>query len=211
MSSPDQLLNEFIDAWNAGERPRVEEYLERAPESERDELADLLGTFLEEAPTPRYSEETIAQLRRDPAVVEVAALLESRSGLWPSLLPRLRRRAKLKRDEVVTALAELLGVGGQKEKVAVYYHQMETGRLDPGGVSRGVLEALGRILRVDAKEIQEAGDVWLEPPDTLAGVYMRAPTGRIPSAAESRAEAPAPEEQWAIEWDEVDRLFRGGR
>ena len=31
MSTTDQILSDFIDAWNAGERPRVRDYLARAP------------------------------------------------------------------------------------------------------------------------------------------------------------------------------------
>ena len=50
MASPDQLLSEFCDAWNAGERPRVDDYLEQAPAGDRDELAALIRTFLEQAP-----------------------------------------------------------------------------------------------------------------------------------------------------------------
>ena len=30
MSTTDQILSEFIDAWNAGARPRVRDYLARA-------------------------------------------------------------------------------------------------------------------------------------------------------------------------------------
>jgi hypothetical protein len=211
MLSSEQLLSEFVDAWNAGRRPQVDDYLDRAPEDEREELAGLIGAFLDQAATPNYSDETIAQIRSEPAVAELSALIGSRSGIWPSLLPRLRRQAKLKRGEVVAALAELLSVGGQEKKVAVYYHQMETGRLDPGGVSRRVLEALGKILRVNPEQIQEAGDVWREPPETLAEVYMRAPTGRIPSETQLEGARSPGDEQWAVEWDEVDRLFRGGR
>jgi hypothetical protein len=212
MANSERLLSEFIDAWNAGRRPQVQDYLDHAPEEEREELAGLIAAFVDQAPTPAYSPETIAEIRKEPVVVELSALIESRSGAWPSVLPRLRRQAKLKREEVVAALAELLGVAGKEPKVAVYYHQMETGRLDPGGVSRLVLKALGKVLRVAPREIQEAGDLWRGPPETLAEVYMRAPTGRIPMAAEDRLEsAPPPDEQRAVEWDEVDRLFRGGR
>jgi hypothetical protein len=211
MSTADRLLSEFIDAWNSGERPRAETYLERAPAEERDELAGLINTFLEHAPTPDYSDEAYAELAREPAVQEITRLVDAEAGLWPSLLPRLRRRVRLKREEVVAGLAELLGVQGKESKVAVYYHQMETGSLDPGGVSRRVLDALGKVLRVDPGEIQEAADVWRAPPETLAEVYMRAEPGRSPSEA-GAADAPSPgEEQWRVEWDEVDQLFRGGR
>ena len=111
MASVDETLSAFIEAWNAGRRPDVDEFLERAPEPERDELADLIRTFLLEAPVPAYSDETLAALRNEPGVRKAAALLDEEAGLWPALLPRLRHRMKLKREEVVLQLAELLGVG----------------------------------------------------------------------------------------------------
>src|SRR5688500_14043852 len=87
MSSADRLLSEFIDAWNAGKRPRAEDYLERAPAKERDELAGLINTFLEYGPTPDYSDETYAELAHERAVQEISRLVEAEAGLWPSLLP----------------------------------------------------------------------------------------------------------------------------
>src|SRR5438552_2470829 len=55
MDQVDRLLNEFVEAWNAGDRPEVDEFVDRAPEAERNELAGLIGAFLEIAPTPPYS------------------------------------------------------------------------------------------------------------------------------------------------------------
>ena len=45
---PEQVLSDFIDAWNAGGRPRVRDYLARVPEAERDALADEISTWLED-------------------------------------------------------------------------------------------------------------------------------------------------------------------
>lgn len=207
----ETLLNEFVDDWNAGRRPRVDQFVERAPEDERDELAGLIGAYLEVAPTPPYTSEQLAELGRDPTVEAIAALPEGLSGLWPSLLPRLRKRAKLTREQVVKSLATALGVEGSEAKVKLYYHQMETGTLEPAGVSRRVLEALGRIFAIAPSEIEKAGDFPGFPPAAAGMPYLRA--GEARQAAElARMEriefaAPAPP---AAE-DEVDRLFRGGR
>ena len=48
----DRILSEFIDDWNAGRRPDVDDYLARVPEGERDELADQLMSFLTFGPPP---------------------------------------------------------------------------------------------------------------------------------------------------------------
>ena len=47
MSTPEQVLSEFMDAWNAGQRPSVRAYLQRVPDgTARDELAEQLATFI---------------------------------------------------------------------------------------------------------------------------------------------------------------------
>jgi len=51
MTSIDLVLGEFIDAWKAGQRPVVDEYLERVPAAERDELAEQLLSWLSIAPS----------------------------------------------------------------------------------------------------------------------------------------------------------------
>src|SRR5690242_9677049 len=72
MSTTDQLLSEFIDAWNAGRRPRVREYLARLPDGpDRDELAEQLSTWLEVAPTPDYDNATRARIAAEPTVAQV--------------------------------------------------------------------------------------------------------------------------------------------
>jgi hypothetical protein len=204
----DTLLNEFTEAWNAGERPRVDDYVARAPAAERDELAGLIGAFLELAPTPEYTKEQLREIQRDPLVQQVGNLLDSRSGLWPTLLPRLRAGVKLTRDQLVQALARAVGVQGREAKVKEYYHQMETGQLDPRGVSRRVLEALAGIYKVNVSEIEEAGDFSIEGRPKLASAYFRSY-----SAAEMAREGVDFDADAAppAELDEVDRLFIGGR
>ncbi len=69
MSTYDQVLSDFMDAWNAGRRPRVREYLARLPDGpEREELADQITDWLEVAPTPEYDADTRASIAREPVV-----------------------------------------------------------------------------------------------------------------------------------------------
>ena len=67
-------------------------------------------------------------------------------GEPPLLL--LRKRRKLRRDAVIAALMTALQLDpAKREKVAGYYHELETGLLDPEGVDRTVWAALGEFLR----------------------------------------------------------------
>ena len=209
MTETDRLLSEFMDAWTAGRRPRVQDYLARAPDEARAGLAEQLTTFLEYAPTPDYDEATMAELMAEPAVVAAAEALESDAGLWPALLPRLRAQARLSVADVARRLSEALGLAGREDKTERYLEQMESGALDPGGVSRRVLDALGGILRVDPGDLDRAGAFGVAEP---APALLRSDPGTAPSVAhlEVLADALAAPAS-AEEWDEVDRLFRGGR
>lgn len=201
---PDQLLAEFRDEWSAGRRPRVEQYLARAEPERQPELRDMLDAFLVDAPRPDYTDEVLSEIAREPAVREVMASLTGESGLWPSLLPRLRRRSKLTRDEVVARLIEALGLpAGSEKKTKRYLHGMETGTLEPQGVSAVVLQALAGVLRSTKEDLERAGEFTGLGRPAGAAAYFRADAVDMTAAAPS---APLDEE-----WDEVDRLFRGGR
>jgi hypothetical protein len=109
----------------------------------------------------------------------------------------------------VQTLARSLGVQGREQKVKEYYHQMETGQLDPRGVSRRVLESLAGIFKVKVSEIEEAGDFTLEPGPTAATAYFRVHSAAELADADAvdfAAGAASPPSH-----DEVDELFLGGR
>src|SRR5687768_16918238 len=84
MASPEELLDQFAAQWQAGERPSVEEFLQRVPTDQREQLNGLLNAFLDQASTPAFSPETLAAIQREPVGAELGALAESRSGFWPS-------------------------------------------------------------------------------------------------------------------------------
>src|SRR5258705_585610 len=94
-SDRDRVLSEFIDAWNAGRRPDVDDYVARVPPPERGELADQLISFLSFAPTPAYSDAALEAIRAEPVVAGALAAPGARGGLLPALLARLRERSSL--------------------------------------------------------------------------------------------------------------------
>jgi transcriptional regulator with XRE-family HTH domain len=196
MSTNDQLLNDFIDAWNAGHRPRVREYLARLPDGpERDELAEQLTSWLEVAPTPSYNEQTRLAIRSDPIV----------AGALAGPVPALRARAGLSISELAARLIERLSLNrADTPRAAGYLEQLENGALDTSRLSRRLLDALGSVLGVP-------GNALASPPRPAAGAIFRAAADagdwvrediEVLSAA---AMAPAPSPM-----DELDRLFTGG-
>jgi transcriptional regulator with XRE-family HTH domain len=210
-SDRDRVLSEFIDAWNAGRRPDVDDYVARVAAAERGELADRLIAFLSFAPTPAYTDAALEAIRAEPAVAEALAAPGERGGLLPALLTRLRQRSSMSTPQLAGALVGALGLAGDRqEKTASYLERLERGELEPTRVSRRVFEALGRVLGVPRDELEGAGDLggWGPRPATMFRAddeAARAVSRHLDVLAEA-LEAPGGEGR-----DEVDDLFLGGR
>ena len=201
-----QLLSDYKEASREDGSADPRPYLARVSGSERELLAGLIDAYLEHAPRREFNAE---QFQGSPAATiaeEVQRSLAGESGIWPALLPQLRRRAELKRSELVRELAARLGAQAQEQKVGEYYHRMEQGLLPAAGVSETVLDALGKIVGWTADALRTAGQLPAPgPPRSDAGaVFARTHRGGAPADAPDPAAALP-----AGEWDEVDRLFRG--
>jgi transcriptional regulator with XRE-family HTH domain len=213
---PDKVLSDFIDAWNAGRRPRVGEYVARVEEGERDALSEQIGFWLEIAPEPELSEEAWAAIRSEPVVAAAVAAYDLESEPLADLVRELRSQRGLARGELARRVADALGMPARAvPKVESYVGSIEEGSLDPRGVSGRALEALGRALDVARSRLEAAADAVASaaaaaPAPSAAPLYRASEDAdRVRESLEIAAaalSAPAPEP-----WDEVDRLFRGGR
>lgn len=214
MSTTNQILGDFIDAWNAGRRPRVRDYLARAPAgTARDELAGRITTWLELAPTPDYDDATRAEIRAEPIVQRVLAAAGEEAGMWPDVIPRLRERAGLSLRELAQRIVERFQLGGgSADRTTDYLGRLERGELEPARVSRRLLDALGEALGASGRTLSEAARLGGSfRPAAAGGTLFRSDAGADEQVARdiealSRAAmrpAPAP-------LDELDRLFTGG-
>lgn len=206
--SRERLLSAFIDAWNAGERPRLEDYVERAASADREELAEAIEGYVELAPTPAYDAQALEAIRAE--ATGNADPAPARAPL-PTLLARARSAAGLDVWQLAGRLARELSLPGEREdKVAAYASQLERGELDARRLSRRVLDALGRALSVDPEALERASQVSGGP----APIGARFRGGDAEGAARQRDRLEALADLMATpapgEWDEVDELFRGG-
>jgi hypothetical protein len=215
MSLHEKALSDFVDAWNAGRRPRVREYLARVPEGpQRDALAEQIGIWLQTAPAPDLPPAVRAEIRAEPVVQQVLATVGDDTALWPQALPRLRARAGLGVRDVAARLVERLRLGGdpETERATAYLEEMERGERRADLVSRRLLDALGGVLGVSGRALADLGGG--------TGAFRAAPAGGTLFRADEgvgewladdidvlarAAMAPAPEPL-----DELDRLFCGG-
>jgi hypothetical protein len=179
----EELFGEYATAYARGERPHAHDFLTRAG-GHSDELANLIDSFLARAPAPQPDEQTVE-------------LFEAwQAGESPLL--RLRTARGMTRDAVVAALVRTLGLdANKKEKVRRYYHELESGLLEPGRVDGRVWDALAVMLGARVAD--------------LLAWRLRQP--EIPAAAFARASQPvtaamrAPEPPGEPEEDEIDQLF----
>jgi hypothetical protein len=207
MSDVDRLLAEYIAEHRAGGKADPRTYLSRASRTERRELAALIDAYLARAPRQQFDEAMFRGSSAERTVDELERAIAGQAGLWPALLPRLRDRAGLRRSELVERLAVALGVSARKDKVAVYYHEMEQGLLPAQGVSDRVLRALGELVGETTDALREAGRALTpsgEGPTAAPAAFARRAYAE-PAAAPS----PGVQPRQDGEWDEVDELFRG--
>jgi hypothetical protein len=183
-STATDLFEQFANAYASGERPRAEEYVERAKGADAELLARMIDRFLASTPSRGARDED-------------AALLDS----WltePALL-RARVRRGLRRDEVIDALVRDLALDSAKlPKVRDYYHRLESGLLDPDRIDRSVYDALGRLFGAQVRALAR----WRPPQPEPAAAYYR-------GSDQDAEPAPPTPEAAAGEPDEVDRLFTG--
>ena len=198
------LFQEFAASWARGEHPDVRDYLERAG-AERDGLATLLDGFLTAAPARPPSEETLAAF---------AGLAPGEHDTPPML--EMRVAMGLRRRDVVRQLRGALGLGKSDEpKVARYYHELETGLLDPRRVSPRVWHALATLLAPAIRPLMMSN---YEAPPVVVTAYFRRADPELASGHDDvvRYSETSPELGRSVESpestqpDEVDTLFTGG-
>jgi hypothetical protein len=210
MSDPvDQLLREYIAEHRAGRATNPRDYLARLEQPEqRTELSALIDAYLVRAPRRQWDPAAFQESTRATALTDALdRAISGESGTWPTLLPRLRRRAGIKRAELVRRLAAALGATGREEKVGLYYHQMEQGLLPSTGVSDRVLQALGAIVGERAAALRQAGESWSQGP---ASAGPAAPAFARRAAADEAGTPHEPAADRPEPLDDIDELFRGG-
>jgi hypothetical protein len=184
--SVDLLFDEFAARYARGEHPDAREYLERAGGG-RDELARLLDGFLAAAPVQAPSAETVA-------------LFESFLETPPLLAERVRRGWR--REEIVEWILERFGIGEEKrEKVARYWHELETGLTPASGVSARLREALAERFGAAL----DAASTWQPPAPGMDLSYSRVQDAPALARPQRRLRAAAHVAE--PERDEVDELF----
>lgn len=214
MTEVDRLLREYIERFESGGSSDPGDLLEQVEGREREKLAALISGYLEHsAPGQDWDPEAFEGSLSERAVARVAETWSEASGELPVLLVRLRNERRITRADLVTRLADSLGVSAAREKVAAYYHRLEHGLLPSEGVSGRVWEALGGLLQTSAESLREAGSrAGPGAVDHSAAAYARVapPTPEeYAQLADRDAGQASPAQPEPGEPDEVDRLFTG--
>jgi hypothetical protein len=133
-----ELMAQALAALDAGDAAAVDRAIDAAGD-DRAELLDMveLALSLRGPRLPAAAE--IDALAADPAF-DVRA--------WSEILAPARHAAGVRRPDLVARLADRLGLraGPARERLALRYHELETGQLAATGVQPPLLDALGDLL-----------------------------------------------------------------
>ncbi len=164
MSTIDRLFSDFVDAWNRGEDPSVQDGARpgRARRARRAARAALRSGSRSRR-RPRCSRRRPRPWRTTRSLRAALEATGREAGAWPELLPRLRDRAGLSVRAVAERLVGVFGLRGQEERAVARLEEMERGELDATRVSRRLLDALGTVLGVPGEELAEAGTLRFRP------------------------------------------------
>ena len=213
MTDLDKLLRQYIERFEAGGDVDPNDLLAQAKAGERAELRELIAGYLEHAaPGQDWDAQAFEGSLAERAVAR-SAEWSAAAGELPVELVRLRNERQITRADLVTRLADSLGVSGAREKVASYYHRLERGMLPAEGVSSRVWEALAQLLDTSADALRRAGAAMRPPPTPgAASAYARTAPPPPPEYAttQSSEEPTVSDTERTEEPDEVDRLFTGG-
>ena len=125
------------------------------------------------------------QLAPRGAPTEETLLLARAWVRGASPLVELRASRGVRRDQIVDAvMGEFELAPGRRDKVKRYYHELESGLLDPAGLDRRLVDLLARTLRATRDAIL----VWRPRPAPAAPAYRTAP-GQEPVALAGRRRA----------------------
>ncbi len=158
MADVDRLLREYIERFESGESADPGDLLDQVEGTERAKLSVLIEGYLEHsAPAQDWDPEAFEGSVAERAVARVTESWSEAAGQFPVELVRLRNARRITRADLVSRLADSLGVSGAREKVAFYYHRLEHGLLPAEGVSAKVWDALAKLLDTSADALREAG------------------------------------------------------
>lgn len=192
------LLGDYVARFRRGEHPDPLDYRERAGAAWGD-LSVAIDRFLIEAPPPPASPEGVAGMR---------ALF----GGTPPLLA-LRRWRSVTRAQVIQALMDRLAIEVPlQNKVALRYHELESGLLPLAPVDERVFRVIAGVLGVERREVF----AWRAPRVPVA-VFARAAVGAMPPPPDAAGEPsrlvqheePVPLPGYGAP-DEVDAIFGTG-
>ena len=112
MADVERLLSEYIAEHRAGGDADPRRYLERVEGLDRAELQALIDAYLQRAPGRAWDPEAFAGSSASILADRLARAVAGQAGMWPVVLPRLRERAQVMREDIARRLAEALGVAG---------------------------------------------------------------------------------------------------
>jgi len=156
-----ELFDEFVEEYNCGNEPQVENYLRRCPSNEK-ELQNLINVFF----MARYNLPGDIQRKSWQSFSEsffsneMTFLKQLESMTLGDALISLSRQREMPRETVVKALMKRLKLDTKNqakvERFHWQYHRLENNFINPKQVSRRLLEAAAYVFQIPAGYLEDA-------------------------------------------------------
>ena len=148
MTDVDRLLRDYIERFESGGSVDPSDLMEGLDDQDRRKLSTLIEGYLEHVARPQeWDAGGIRGLVADRAMQRVEAAWAEAAASKRASWCACETNGKITREDLVTRLADALGVSGARAKVASYYHRLERGLLPAEGVSAKVWDALAEPAR----------------------------------------------------------------
>lgn len=211
MSAAEQVFLDALEDLRGGREQPVERYLDRVPQTERQQLADLLASYFASREEPADPHANAELFERTLAAVDRVAAEESGpAGVLPGMLVELSRTRGLKRSDIVAALQRALELPEKaRDLLADLYHRLESGQVPGPGLQPRLITALGQVFKLPDEEVDAARHP-VGPPRALrpAQAFGRGAAAGELAAVEDQGQ---PQEPLDEDLRQVFLLFYGGR
>lgn len=180
---------------------------------DRLKLTRMIEDFLESDPPVEVKFERIGQADVQELTDRAMLELDGATGGLSAMLTRLRRRRKMKFDEVVDALADVLHANGkEKVKIGAYYHDIEYGNLPARGINQKAFDAMAMVFKIKPDALKSAARTLGPAQASSTGpVFARMVDEAVfETDADLASAAPAGESRRSDPPDRIDELFTGG-
>ncbi len=167
-----ELFDEFVEEYNHGNNPRIEDYLHKCPTSEKEFQRIIEAFLMARHNLPRNIQQQSWQAFSESFFASEMNRLEQLEGIHlGDALTYLSQTISISRDAVIEALMEKLGLEPKnrekRERFNWQYHRLENNFINARYVSHRLLKAAADVFQIPIAYLEAARQRASECEETL--------------------------------------------